>query len=94
MSGGEFVSRARYRIDADIWNIAPTANCWCAIPPTVRQMLELLKDDGWIIVTTRGSHRQLKHPRKKGLVTVAGKPSDDLAPGTENSILTQAGLKD
>jgi hypothetical protein len=40
------------------------------------------------------SHRQLKHPRKAGRVTVPGKPSDELAPGTLNSILKQAGLKE
>jgi predicted RNA binding protein YcfA (HicA-like mRNA interferase family) len=34
-----------------------------------------------------------RHDRKKGVVTIAGKPSDDLAPGTQNSILKQAGLK-
>jgi predicted RNA binding protein YcfA (HicA-like mRNA interferase family) len=42
----------------------------------------------------RGSHRQFKHPNKPGRMTVAGKPSDDLAPGTWNSILKQAGLKE
>jgi predicted RNase H-like HicB family nuclease/predicted RNA binding protein YcfA (HicA-like mRNA interferase family) len=47
---------------------------------------------GWII-TTRGSHRQLKHPSKPGRVTVHGKPSDSIAPGTLNSILKQDGLK-
>jgi predicted RNA binding protein YcfA (HicA-like mRNA interferase family) len=41
----------------------------------------------------KGSHRQFKHPIKLGRVTVAGKPSDDLAPGTLNSILKQSGLK-
>ncbi len=50
-------------------------------------------DDGWYLTTTRGSHRQFKHPSKAGRVTVAGKPSDDLAPGTLNSILKQAVLK-
>jgi hypothetical protein len=35
----------------------------------------------------------VKHTVKGGRVTVAGKPSDDLAPGTLNSILKQAGLK-
>jgi len=54
----------------------------------------LLRDDGWALVATRGSHRQLKHPVKPGRVTVAGKESDDLAPGTLASILKQAGLKD
>ncbi len=44
------------------------------------------------MVAQRGSHRQLKHKSKPGRVTVAGKPSDDLAPGTYNSILKQAGL--
>jgi predicted RNA binding protein YcfA (HicA-like mRNA interferase family) len=51
------------------------------------------EDDGWFLVRTRGSHRQYKHAQKPGLVTIAGKPSDDLAPGTKNSILKQAGLK-
>jgi predicted RNA binding protein YcfA (HicA-like mRNA interferase family) len=60
----------------------------------VREVLRLLADDGWIVVETKGSHRQLKHPTKPGRVTVAGKPSDDLARGTLNSILRQAGLKE
>ena len=47
----------------------------------------------WFLVATRGSHRQFKHPNKLGRVTVAGKPSDDLSPGTLNSILKQSGLK-
>jgi HicA toxin of bacterial toxin-antitoxin, len=38
-------------------------------------------------------HREYKHASKPGRVAVAGKPSDDLAPGTLNSILKQAGLK-
>jgi len=53
----------------------------------------MLQDDGWFQVATRGSHRQFKHSLKPGRVTVAGKASDDLAPGTLNSILKQAGLK-
>jgi predicted RNA binding protein YcfA (HicA-like mRNA interferase family) len=59
----------------------------------VREVLELLADDGWEVVTTRGSHRQLKHRTKSGRVTVAGKPSDDLHPKTTASILRQAGLR-
>ncbi len=53
----------------------------------------MLEDDGWAIVRQRGSHRQLKHVVKPGLVTVAGQPGDELAPGTLNSVLKQAGLK-
>jgi len=59
----------------------------------VSEVLRLIHDDGWYLAATRGSHRQFKHPVKPGRVTVAGKPSDDLAPGTLNSILKQSGLK-
>jgi len=53
----------------------------------------MLEDDGWFQVRMRGSHRQFKHPTKRGLVTVPGTPGDDLAIGTLNSVLKQAGLK-
>jgi predicted RNA binding protein YcfA (HicA-like mRNA interferase family) len=59
----------------------------------VSEVLRVLQQDGWFLAATRGSHRQFKHPSKLGRVTVPGKPSDDLAPGTLNSILKQAGLK-
>ena len=59
----------------------------------VNEILVMLKMDGWYLATTRGSHRQFKHSVKSGRVTVPGKPSDDLAPGTLNSILKQAQLK-
>ncbi|MFQ5859903.1 MAG: type II toxin-antitoxin system HicA family toxin [Anaerolineae bacterium] len=54
----------------------------------------MIEDDGWVLVRTRGSHRQYKHPEKPGLVTIAGRPNHDLAPGTYNSILKQARLKE
>lgn len=41
----------------------------------------------------KGSHRQFKHERRPGLVTIEGKPGDDLAPGTLGSIFKQAGPK-
>jgi predicted RNA binding protein YcfA (HicA-like mRNA interferase family) len=59
----------------------------------VAEILTMLEKDGWKLVSTRGSHRQFRHTSKPGTVTVAGKPSLDLAPGTLNSILKQAGLK-
>ena len=59
----------------------------------VIEALKLLELDGWYYVRTKGSHRQFKHPTKPGTVTVAGKPSLDIPPGTLNSILKQAGLK-
>ena len=52
----------------------------------VKDIIRLLEGEGWFLVATRGSHRQYKHPVRPGRVTVAGKPSDDLAPGTLNSI--------
>jgi predicted RNA binding protein YcfA (HicA-like mRNA interferase family) len=60
----------------------------------VREAVRMIEDDGWFLIATRGSHRQYKHSTKPGRVTIAGKPSDDLAPGTLNSILKQAGLKE
>lgn len=60
----------------------------------VKEVIKLLEDDGWYLARTKGSHRQFKHPIKPGTVTVAGKPSIDIPPGTLNSILKQAGLKE
>jgi predicted RNA binding protein YcfA (HicA-like mRNA interferase family) len=59
----------------------------------VRDMMKLIEADGWYLVATRGSHRQYKHAKKPGRVTVAGHFNDDLAPGTLGSIMKQAGLK-
>ena len=59
----------------------------------ISEALKILAEDGWFLVATRGSHRQFKHTNIPGRVTVAGKPSDDLAPGTLNSIFKQAGLR-
>jgi predicted RNA binding protein YcfA (HicA-like mRNA interferase family) len=56
-------------------------------------VIKLLEADGWRLVRQTGSHRQFHHPIKPGTVTVAGKPSVDLPPGTLVNILRQAGLK-
>jgi predicted RNA binding protein YcfA (HicA-like mRNA interferase family) len=58
----------------------------------VSEAIRLVEKDGWLLARTRGSHRHFKHPVKKGIVTIAGKPSMDLAEGTARSILKQAGL--
>ncbi|MCY4630451.1 MAG: type II toxin-antitoxin system HicA family toxin [bacterium] len=62
--------------------------------PKVREPERLLRRDGWRLVRTRGSHRQYRHPHKPGTVTVAGKPSDDLPPGTWASIMRQSGVEE
>ena len=59
-----------------------------------RDAISLIESDGWYLTRQKGSHKQYRHPRKKGLVTIAfHKMSDDLAPGTLNSIFKQAQIK-
>ncbi|MBV8211533.1 MAG: type II toxin-antitoxin system HicA family toxin [Burkholderiaceae bacterium] len=64
------------------------------MPTKVAEVLRRLHHDGWVLIATRGSHKQYKHPAKSGRVTVPGKPGDDVAPGTMNSIRKQAGWKE
>lgn len=60
----------------------------------VKEIISIIEKDGWCLARQKGSHRQYKHPVKKGVVTVAThKMSDDIAIGTLNSILKQAGIK-
>ena len=59
----------------------------------VREVIRMLEQEGWILVTTAGSHRQFKHPAKLGRVTVSGGLGDDMPKGTLASVLRQAGLK-
>jgi predicted RNA binding protein YcfA (HicA-like mRNA interferase family) len=58
----------------------------------VRDLLHILVDDGWQVLRTSGSHRQLGHPLKRGTVTLSGKPGDDVPIGTLRSVLRQAGI--
>ncbi len=71
-----------YNLSAEAWRM------------TVREVIKMLYNDGWYTMEarTKGSHIQLKHPQKKGKVTVPHHRGD-IAPGTLNSILKQAGLK-
>jgi predicted RNA binding protein YcfA (HicA-like mRNA interferase family) len=63
------------------------------MPTKVQELVARLEADGWYQVRQKGSHRQFHHASKSGTVTVAGKPSVEVPPGTLNSILKQAGLK-
>ncbi len=56
-----------------------------------RDVLKDLNDDGWLQVRQKGSHVQLKHPEKPGLITVPH-PKRDLPRGTAASIYKRAGL--
>jgi len=53
----------------------------------VRDIIKLIRDDGWVHVRTHGSHRQFRHSTKPGTVTVSRYPSVDIAFGTLKSIL-------
>ncbi len=53
----------------------------------VREMIKKVEADSWYLVRTRGNHRQFYHLTKPGVVTIAGKPSDDLDVGTEKPSL-------
>jgi predicted RNA binding protein YcfA (HicA-like mRNA interferase family) len=59
----------------------------------VRQVIRLLKRDGWYLERQRGDHRQFTHPSKSGTVTVAGKKNEDVSQFLLNSIWKQAGWK-
>mgnify|MGYP001555980725 FL=1 len=59
---------------------------------TAREVIRLLKKDGWSEKNKKGSHKQFTHHVKKGKVTISVH-SGDLPPGTLNSIFKQAGWK-
>lgn len=59
----------------------------------VREIIKLLKEDGWVSQYTIGDHKQFKHPVKPGKVTVRGKPNENLSQFLLNSIWKQAGWK-
>ncbi len=59
----------------------------------VREIIEMLEEDGWRIISQRGSHRQFKHSTKKGRVTVNGASGDNLSQFLLNSIFKQAGWR-
>ena len=58
----------------------------------VKELLKMLRRDGWYEVRRDGSHMQTKHPFKKGTVTVPVHKGD-IKPGTLGCILRQAGLR-
>jgi len=57
-----------------------------------REVIKMLKADGWVLVAVDGDHYQFKHPTKAGRVTVPH-PVKDLPIGTVKSIERQSGVK-
>ena len=85
----------RHRRPAAEFNRYAAAQCLTILTRVkVKELIKLLERDGWSLARTRGSHRQYRHSNKPGCVTVAGKPSADIPPGTLRSALKQAGLKE
>jgi predicted RNA binding protein YcfA (HicA-like mRNA interferase family) len=59
----------------------------------VREVIKLIERDGSYLARTKGSHRQFKHTDKQGTVTISGRFSTSMPPGTLNSVLKQAQIK-
>ena len=59
----------------------------------VRDVLRLLRRDGWVLDRQRGSHRVFRHPARAGSVTVPGHLGEIVQPGTMASIMRQAGWR-
>ena len=60
----------------------------------VRDDIRLIQLDGWHLAAIRGSHRQYRHPSKRGRITIAGRANEDIGPGALGSVRKQAKLKD
>ena len=58
-----------------------------------KEVIRLLKEDGWVLKNQSGSHKQFVHPKKPGKVTVADHGKKEIPPGTLKCILKQAGIK-
>ena len=57
-----------------------------------REVIQILKSDGWYEVACVGDHHQYKHPSKPGRVTVTH-PRKDFPTRTLKSIEKQADIK-
>jgi len=57
-----------------------------------REVIKILKADGWVEVSCVGSHHQFKHPVKPGRTTIKH-PDKDIPLPTLKCIEKQSGLK-
>ncbi len=57
-----------------------------------REVIAILKANGWYIVAIEGSHHQFKHPDRKGKATIKH-PCKDIPPKTLKSISLQTGIE-
>lgn len=59
---------------------------------TVREVIKLLEDNGWVYKSTKGDHHKFYKPGARRPIIVNGKASDDMKEGTLASILRESGL--
>lgn len=64
------------------------------MPMKVREVVAVLEANGWRLVRQRGSHRHFRHPDAPLVVTLAGKPSTTVPPGTLGNIRRSSGLEE
>ena len=57
-----------------------------------REVIQILKQDGWVFINCEGDHHHFCHPIKKGKVTVTH-PKKDMPIRNLKSIEKQAGIK-
>jgi mRNA interferase HicA len=57
------------------------------------ELLRLLIKDGWVVVSTKGSHLKMKHPQKQGIIIFPDHGSHEMGKGLEKKIFKDAGLK-
>ena len=57
-----------------------------------REVIKMLKADGWYEVNCVGDHHQYRHPTKKGRVTITH-PKKDIPAGTLKRIQEQEGIQ-
>lgn len=58
-----------------------------------KEIIKILKADGWELKNQNGSHKHFIHPTKKGKIQVPDHGHKDLKITTANQILKSAGLK-
>ena len=64
------------------------------MPKKVHEVISILEAHGWRQVRERGSHRHFKHPDLAPVVTVAGKRSVTMRPGTLANIRRKSGIEE
>jgi mRNA interferase HicA len=57
------------------------------------ELLRLLLKDGWMVVSTKGSHLKMKHQTKPGIIIFPDHGSKEMGKGMEKRIRKDAGLK-